>query len=69
MGQDWRWKVVVVPGIGGRFRCLLGVVEELKSPCGGRGFWGWAGGKVVLISPCAFNFQRGFHDSAAHVEQ
>jgi hypothetical protein len=33
----------MVPGIGFAFKCFLdtlGVIEEFKSPCGGRGFWG-----------------------------
>jgi len=29
----------MVPDIGGRF-CDLGVIEEIKSPCGSRGLWG-----------------------------
>ena len=33
----WWWEMV--PGIGGRLGAL-GVIEEIKSPCGGRGFWG-----------------------------
>ena len=32
----WRWEIV--PGIGGSFYAL-GVIEELKSTCGGRGLW------------------------------
>ena len=29
----------MVPGNGGAFRCL-GLIEEIKSPCGYKGFWG-----------------------------
>jgi hypothetical protein len=36
--QDWLRRWLMVPGIGGRWGCLR-AVEELKSPCVGRGFW------------------------------
>ena len=41
--QDWRHMWVMVPGIGYAFKCFigtLGVIEELKSPCGSRGLVG-----------------------------
>ena len=38
-------EVGMVPGIGGRFG-RFGLIEELKSPCGGRGF----GGNRFLLS-------------------
>jgi hypothetical protein len=35
--QDLRWRWLMVPGIGCRLGCLR-VIEEIKSPCGCRGF-------------------------------
>ena len=35
--QDWRNMWEMVPGIGD-FLGALGLIEEIKSPCGGRGF-------------------------------
>ena len=37
--KDWCRRVVMVPGNGDRFGCLI-VTEEIKSLCGGRGFTG-----------------------------
>ena len=37
VAQYLRWGRVMVPGIGGRFGCLR-MIEEIKSPCRGRGF-------------------------------
>ena len=41
--QNRRHRWVMVPGIGYAFKCFigtLGVIEELKSPCGSRGLVG-----------------------------
>ena len=41
--QNRKCRWVKVPGIGSTFKCFigtLGVIEELKSPCGGRGLLG-----------------------------
>ena len=41
--QNRRYRWVMVPGIGYAFKCFigtLGVIEELKSPCGSRGLVG-----------------------------
>jgi len=38
-GSSLAIAIGMVPDIGGRF-CDLGVIEEIKSPCGGRGLWG-----------------------------
>jgi hypothetical protein len=35
---EWLWRWTMVPGIGSAFGAL-GLIEELKSPCGYRGFW------------------------------
>jgi hypothetical protein len=41
--KNRRYRWVMVPGIGYAFKCFLrtlGVIEELKSPCGYRGLVG-----------------------------
>ena len=37
--QAWQWRWAMVTGIGGRLGAL-GLIEEIKSPCGGKGFRG-----------------------------
>jgi hypothetical protein len=37
--QDWMRRWAMVPDIGLRFGVLLGLIEKMKSPCAGRGFW------------------------------
>ncbi len=51
--QNSRYRWVMVPGIGYAFKCFLdtlGVIEELKSPCRGRGLVGIRGLFCVFIS-------------------
>jgi hypothetical protein len=41
--QNWRLRVMMVPGIGYASKCFLhtlGVIEELKSPCDSGALWG-----------------------------
>jgi hypothetical protein len=55
--QNRRHRWVIVPGIGYAFKCFLdtlGVIEELKSPCRGRGLVGRMGLMPIIKSTDGF---------------